>query len=102
MNKNNYRPLQSCFQHNNCVIEDKKNIVEYFNDFFVNVGPNISTKIPKTERSPQFYLKGNYVESFYAAPATREELFILFNNIKATACGWDKLDAKVVKNCFFF
>ena len=98
INKNASKPVQSIFKHNGIMVEDGNLIAEHFNDFFVNVGPSTASKIPKSNISPQSYLKGNYINSFYTNPVTSDELEKLLQNIKDSACGWDNLETKVIKS----
>ena len=42
---------------NNQDIYNKKTIAESFNEFFINVGPNLASKIPRTSNDICKYLK---------------------------------------------
>ena len=68
-----------------------------FNNYFINVGPSLASKIPKSSTSPKSYLKRNYINSFYASPVTTDELKKLFSNLKDCASGWDNFESKVIK-----
>ena len=39
------------------VTDDKQTVAEKFNDFFVNVGPNLAKKIPEQKQNPLDFLK---------------------------------------------
>ena len=94
------KPWQSIFKQNDSVITDGNLISEYFNNFYVNVGPSTAAKIPPSTTSPSIYLKGNYSDSFYAAPVTSQELEKLLLDLNNSACGWDGFEAKVIKNSY--
>ena len=49
---------------------DMKIICEKFNDFFINVGPSLSKKIPMQNCSPDQYIKMKAVYSLYLEPVT--------------------------------
>ena len=100
LNGNKMKPCQSIFKQNDSVITDGNLISEYFNNFYVNVGPSTAAKIPPSTTSPSIYLKGNYSDSFYAAPVTSQELEKLLLDLNNSACGWDGFEAKVIKNSY--
>ena len=52
------------FNYKGDAISDPVMIVEKFNEFFTNIGCELASKIPKTQRSFSSYLKGSYNESF--------------------------------------
>ena len=47
-----------------------KIICEKFNDFFINVGPYLSKKIPNQNCSPDQFIKLKAVYSLYIEPVT--------------------------------
>ena len=51
---NSKKSSASCsrFKMNDSVINDKKVIADGFNQFYINVGPNLASKIPKHDNSP--------------------------------------------------
>ena len=53
---------------NGNVIINKKFIVEIFNDFFVSVGSNLASKIPKGKRTFKTYLRESLVNSLFINP----------------------------------
>ena len=48
-------------------ITNPQTIVEKFNKFFSNVGPDLAKKIPKGNKSPKNFLKGN-IRTHYSLP----------------------------------
>ena len=75
----------------------KKIISEKFNDFFINVGPNLAKAIPKINKTPLYSMKNKIIESMYVEPVTIDEITKLIENLKNTACGWDDLSTKFIK-----
>ena len=52
------------FKKDNEPVTDRKEIVNRFNEYFVNVGPNLSKKAPaNTNFSFKNYLNGNFMDS---------------------------------------
>ena len=49
--------VNNIFIHNGKTITNRNQIVNLFNDFFVNIGPTLANKIPKTDISAGHYLK---------------------------------------------
>ena len=65
--------------------------------FFINVGPNLSKSLKKSNRSPHFYLKDQLVNSLFLAPVTNEELYKIFKNLKNSAPGYDDMRAEPLR-----
>ena len=53
MLKNNKNNFTNSFEHNSKTIADQKEIVENFNDLFVNMGPELARKIPPIQNSEE-------------------------------------------------
>ena len=77
--------------------EDKRVISDKFNDFFINVGPNLAKSIPHSKKTPLYCMKNRLIESLYLEPVTSEEIEKILRNLKDSACGWDDLDTKFIK-----
>ena len=57
-------------------ISDPKAIAELFNEYFINIGPNIDSKINKSKKSYTDYLSQVKVnETFFLSPVTPQEVF---------------------------
>ena len=58
INKNQKMKFEEQFKLNDSTItNDKQTISNKFNDFFINVGPTLSRKIPKQNVLPEHYMK---------------------------------------------
>ena len=85
---------------NNVEILDKTSIAEHFNKYFVSVGPNLASIIPKPNKNFESFLTGNY-QLFSDTPLTDEELEIAFTALKTNKSpGFDEISPNVVK-CVF-
>ena len=63
INKKKYSKTQAQFKlSDDTLISDKSVISEKFNDFFIDVGPNLAKKIPVQTITPEQYLK-NQIQS---------------------------------------
>ena len=60
--------------HNGKIIQNKTEIANRFNKFFVNVGSTLANAIPHTDRKPTDYIKNGVLESFFLNPTTEEEI----------------------------
>ena len=49
-------------------VDNPKDIVNIFNNFFANVGKTTDKGIPRGSHSPSFYLRGNYSGSIFFIP----------------------------------
>ena len=90
----------SRFIINNKVTTDKKNISDGFNSFFTNVGPSLASKIPSDSRSPTIFMKERVNTSIVLDNVTTKEVSIIIKNLKEGSCGWDGINASVVKASF--
>ena len=89
--------IQSKFIHNGRPVTDSLEITNVFNEFFVNVGPTLASKIPSSDISPTVFLKDKVLNTIQLKPVTEEELRKIVLALKDSACGYDKLDPKCVK-----
>ena len=57
----------------NSITTDKSKIAQGFNNFYINVGPNLASKIPKDNRSPTVYIKQTITETMLVSPVEENE-----------------------------
>ena len=74
-----------------------KIICEKFNDFFINVGPSLSKKIPVQNCSPDQYIKKKTIFSLYLEPVTEAEIRRLIMSLKSSAPGYDDIRSSILK-----
>ena len=68
--------------HNGKLVNDLHDVVEIFNDFFINIGPNIARKIPKSNKHFSSYLNHlNVNHSIYLKPTDTSEIIKIINNL---------------------
>ena len=79
-------------------INNPKEIADKFNEYFINIGPNLANKIKCNENDNfQNYLIGNY-ESMFLNPITEFELEKEIQNMNSNKCsGYDCINTKVIQ-----
>ena len=100
INKNKSRPICDKFKHNGEIINDRKDIADHFNNFFVNVGTNLANKIPKSKKTPDEYMAGCNPNNaiFHPAQVTEDEIFKIISDFKDSSAGWDDIKPSVIKH----
>ncbi len=81
------------------IIDDPLKIANHFNDYFINVGPNLANKIKQNDNNNfEKYLKGRCKSSFFLNPITENELEVELKNMKSNkSCGYDGICTNIVK-----
>ena len=80
-------------------VKGDKNIATKFNDFFVNVGPNLASKIEPPENINIFnYLGSSKQNSMFLKPVDEQEVFNIVHECKAkTSEDCDHLNMNLIK-----
>ena len=73
LNTKKIRNTNVSLHHNGEFITNKDRVAGLFNEFFVNIGPNLSINIGSTEQSFMFYMKNN-IYNFYIHATNPEEI----------------------------
>ena len=98
INRNKKTKFQDKFKFNDgSYTTDMKIICEKFNDFFINVGPTLSKKIPPQNSSPDDYIKTKAIYSLYLEHVTESEITKLVTSLKSAAPGYDNLRSSILK-----
>ena len=80
-------------------VTDKNKIVNGFNNFYVNIGPNLCKSLPPSNTNPTSYLKERNMHSMFIENINELEIKKIVMDLKESAVGWDDLSAKVIKKC---
>ena len=77
------------------------NIVNAFNDYFINIRSTLANNILKTTKSPTDYLNAINNNSMFITPKdnTEEILFIVALLKPNVSPGYDSISPKVVRKC---
>jgi len=93
--KSNVLPSKLC--DDTYEISNPQDIVDAFNNFFVNIGPSLAKKIDKTDCSPLSFINNVYPSySFFETP-TASEVQTIICNLKNSAPGNDELSTSLIK-----
>ena len=79
------------------VTTDKNDIANGFNNFFVNIGNNLTGKIPETNADPLKFITNNNQNSLFVAEVLESEVKKIISSLKEASAGWDGIHAKVIK-----
>lgn len=85
---------------NNELTDDKNLIANGFNNFFINVGQNLSKSIPKTSICPITYLKGNFVNSIFLREIDENELINIIHKLNDCSAGYDGILTSIFRNSY--
>ena len=82
----------------------QKRIANGFNDFYVNIGPTLASKIGNTDIDPTDYVKSiNNTSTVFLEPVDKYEISRIIKALKNYSPGWDSISSAVVKNtCHHF
>ena len=100
INKNKQRQLSKQFKYNNHVIDDAKAIAEQFNNFFVNIGSRLASKIPISSTAPKSSICENNFTSIHITQATESEISNIILSLKNGSSGYDGTTAELLKQTF--
>ena len=98
INKNKRIQYQDEFKLNDgSLTTDMKLVCNKFNDFYINVGPSLSEKIPKQDILPVNFMKYKAIYSLYLEPVTEIEVKKLISSLKLATPGYDMISSSVLK-----
>ena len=66
------------------IITNQQTVAKEFNNFFINVGPNLSSNIPKTNKIFTDYLKQPTKNSMFLTPTNPTEIYNTINNLNSS------------------
>ena len=100
INKSNLKPeLPDCFKRNESLITDPTEISNNFNEYFVNVGPNLAAKIPIREVHFSTFLGERSSNSIFLEAVTEKEVEFEISQLNGKkSSGYDEIPPKLVKN----
>ena len=98
-NKNNLgQNLSDTFKHDGKVYNTKQDISNGFNDYFINVGPRLASKIPSSHITNNKIPNMNFPNSFYLTPTCPAEVSNVIERLKSkTSYGHDEISPKLAK-----
>ena len=100
INKKKSNVSYSRFMVNDKITTNKETIANSFNSFFVNVGPSLADKIPSDDRSPTIFMQKRVMHTMMLESVDSDEVIRIIRNLKEGGCGWDNINASIVKSTF--
>ena len=89
--------MHQCSRILKSVTSDMKIISNIFNDFFINVGPSLSRKIPNQVSTPESFMKPKALYSLYLEPVSESEIHKLTTSLKSASPGYDNRSSSILK-----
>ena len=87
-------------EFNGALITDPEFIANKFNAYFTNIGPELAKKIPRGNKTPSSFLKGDFPDSMFFTPVFEYEISDIISNLKnSTSMGHDNLPISLLKSC---
>ena len=93
INKQRSISLLKEFKFGDEIITNSQQICEKCNDFFINIGPNLSKDIPCQNKRAVDYVE-KIPESIFLNPVDENEVEAMINNLKESSPGWDAISPK--------
>lgn len=93
---NQKQKIHKTFKIGNYECSNENIIAESFNNYFINVGPNLARKINIVSDDPIKFIDAN-PNTIFLKDVTEKELETIIKNLKECSTGYDNLHAKVIK-----
>ena len=97
INKKQNNSTGNTFVIDNKEISDNKVIVESFNDFFVNIGPNLAKSILNVAKDATDYIPNQYQSSMFVNPTCSNEVKNIIMALKDSSPGYDGIKSNILK-----
>ena len=97
INKKKYSGISDKFIINNKRISDKTIIANTFNNFFVNLGPNLAKNIPLIDTDPTKFITHEISQSLFLLPVSENELNNVIKSLNNSSPGADDITPRIVK-----
>ncbi len=75
---------------------DSQMLSNHFNKYFVSVGKDLASTLPRSDTDPLSYLSHNHRE-FLPSDTSPEEITAIINSLKESAPGFDNIYTKALK-----
>ena len=89
VNRNKSKRITTQFRQGNKIIENPTEIANNFNNFFINVGPALASKILSSHKNPNDYIKISILDSFVVQATCEEEIENILYRLKNSSVWWD-------------
>ena len=101
MGQSNIHKPQAEFHINGSNITDNKLIADEFNKYFVNIGPNLISKLPQSTPNPTTFMSASRTyPSIFLTPTTTDEIKSIMLHLKSSSPGYDGITLPILKHIF--
>ena len=97
INKMKGLKIHNKFMHNNNLITDPKSIAGGFNNYFVNIGPTLASKIPENNLPHRQFLPDSIEPSLFLKPTNKLEITNVISCLNEGAPGRDGISSRNIK-----
>ena len=97
INKHKTNHLPDSFSIDGDHTTDQHAIANAFNNYFLNIGKNLASKIPVVHVDIKAYMGTPNPHSMFVRLTDSSELISIINSLKATCPGWDDISGEIVK-----
>ena len=99
----NKRGLPSIFGGDSQEISCPKEMAKLFYKYFTNIGPNLASKIPVSEKSHNSFLPLKLVNSIFLDAVNEQEIIEICSTCRSgTAVGHDNISVNLIKKTIDF
>ena len=92
---------QTEFEINGTLTTDKQTIADEFNKYFINIGPNLISKLPQNLPNPVDFMNTTRTfPSLFLSPTTIDEVQSIMHTLKPTSPGHDNITLRTLKHIF--
>mgnify|MGYP001553100430 CR=1 FL=1 len=82
---------------NEHICNDKQKIADSFNDYFINIGPDLANNIPPSDGHYLDFMGNSNTNSLFLTPITQLEVHNCLTKLKRSAPGNDELTPSIIK-----
>ena len=97
INKRNKTTKTASFRISEHDITGQQTIAQKFNEFYVNIGQTLASKIPTGRCDSISYIKNGTMSSIFLHPVIEEEVTNILKDKKNPSAGWDCISPYIVK-----
>ena len=98
INRNKRKYINSRFKlGDGSITNDRQLISDKFNDFFINVRPNLAKRIEKQNTNPEQFMKAKVTFSLYLEPVTEQEIYKIVSSLKNSSPGYNNLSPSILQ-----
>ena len=99
INKNKNKKIHTKFKlSDGSFTMDGTTVSNKFNEFFINIGPNLAKLIPNQQLSPLHFMGDPIKNSIFLCPVTSPEISEILRSLKNGAPGYDEINAILLKS----